>query len=66
MKEMIEGWVGKTVFVSLRVGGIWPPTGLLEGRLLKVSDSGVLVGCKGQTFYVPITHIVHVSLRDGG
>ena len=65
MNDMIEGWVGKTVFVSLRLGGIFRPWGLLEGKLAKVSDSGVLIECKGQTFYVPIAHIVHVSTREG-
>ena len=65
MKEMIAGWVGKMVYVSLRIGGFWASTGLMAGKLAQASDAGVLIETKGQTFYVPIANILHVSTREG-
>jgi hypothetical protein len=72
MEEIIGGWTGKIVVVVLRVGG-----GLtehmhstLKGKLLKVTESGVLLelpkdrahgGPTNQTF-VPIAAILHVCL----
>jgi hypothetical protein len=64
MKEMIANWVGKMVYVSLRIGSFWASTGLMAGKLTQVSDAGVLIEAKGQTFFVPIAHILHVSTRE--
>jgi hypothetical protein len=72
MVEIIGEWTGKVVVVALRVGGGMSAhkQATLEGKLLKVGESGVLlelpkdrtfVPPKDQTF-VPINAILHVSL----
>lgn len=63
MQEIIGGWVGKTVSVTLKVGGIATAVSF-DGKLINVSDGGVLLGLpKGQTF-VPAHSILHVSLLE--
>jgi hypothetical protein len=63
MREMIAGWVGKSVSVTLHVGGLATAV-TLDGKLVQVSDAGVLLQLpKGQTF-VPVASILHVSLLD--
>jgi hypothetical protein len=63
MATMIGEWVGKTVSVTLRVGGI-ATTVTVEGGLAKVGDAGVLLNMpKGRTF-VPLASILHISLMN--
>jgi len=63
MREVIVGWIGKDVTVTLGVGGLAGAVPM-SGTLVKASDSGVLLQLeKGQT-YVPIASILHVSLLD--
>ncbi len=72
MDELIGGWTGKVVVVVLRVGGglTAHKHSTLEGKLLKVAESGLLLelpkdralgGPTNQTF-VPIAAILHVCL----
>jgi hypothetical protein len=72
MEEIIGGWTGKIVVVVLRVGGGMTEHkhSTLEGKLLKVAESGVLLelpkdrprgGPTNQTF-VPVAAILHICL----
>lgn len=63
MKSIIGDWVGKSVSLTLKVGGI--ATALtIEGTLINVSESGILLELpKGRTF-VPVASILHVSLLN--
>lgn len=74
MEALIGGWTGKNVVVVLRVGGglTEHKHSTLEGTLLKVAESGVLLelpkdrplgGPTNQTF-VPIAAILHVCLSE--
>jgi hypothetical protein len=61
MQEIIAGWVGKSVSVTLQRGSA---AVTLDGKLLQVNDAGVLLQLpKGQT-YVPVAGILHVSRLD--
>lgn len=63
MELIIGEWVGKTVSVKLKVGGMASPV-TIEGKLINVGTSGVLVElAKGRTF-VPIASILHISLLN--
>lgn len=68
MESMIGQWEGKVVSVALRLGGGFTATGaaMLEGKLVQVGEAGVILDLpkKGQTF-VPISAILHISLREG-
>ena len=74
MDELIGSWTGKNVVVVLRVGGGMTEHkhSTLEGKLLKIAESGVLLelpkerplgGPTNQTF-VPTTAILHVCLSE--
>lgn len=74
MDELIGGWTGKVVAVVLRVGSgmtvhkHWT----LEGKLLKVAESGVLLelpndralGRPTNQTFVPMAAILHVCLSE--
>jgi len=61
VETLIGSWVGRTVTVTLKVGGIAGAV-KVEGRLVRVGDAGVVLEmAKGQTF-VPIGSTLHVSL----
>jgi len=63
MELLIGDWVGKTVSVTLRVGGIATAVAV-EGTLVNIDDSGALLElAKGRTF-VPVTSILHMSLLN--
>jgi hypothetical protein len=63
MKEIIASWVGKQVHLTTRVGGL-PGAVPQQGKLVQISDGGVLLQMeKGQTFF-PVTAILHISLLD--
>jgi hypothetical protein len=60
MLELIRDWVGKTVTVSLKVGGLAGAV-TIDGTLINVGDGGVLLQLpKAQTF-VPVASILHIS-----
>lgn len=60
MKSIIGDWLGKSVSLTLKVGGIATAV-TIEGTLIGVDESGVLLEMpKGQTF-VPVASILHVS-----
>ena len=61
MIHPISKWVGTNVYVTLRTTMPTP----LQGKLVEVDDTGVLLELpKGQTF-IPLTSILHISLLDG-
>ncbi len=61
MKSVIGNWVGNVVSLTLKVGGIATAV-TIEGKMLNVSEAGILLEMpKGQTF-VPVASILHVSL----
>lgn len=61
MEEIIGGWIGNKVTVTLQGSGITPPVSF-EGKLLNVGDGGLLLELdRGQTF-VPEHSVLHVSL----
>lgn len=63
MESLIREWVGKTVSVTLKVGGIATAVAI-EGKLINVSESGVLLEMpKGRTA-VPAASILHVTLLN--
>jgi hypothetical protein len=63
MREVIAGWVGKSVSVTLHGQGLAMAV-TLKGRLEHANDAGLLLQlAKGQT-YVPLASILHVSLLD--
>jgi hypothetical protein len=63
MQEIIGKWVGESVTVTLKVGGIATAVSF-EGKLLNVGDAGLLLElAKGKTF-VPEHAILHVSLLN--
>jgi hypothetical protein len=63
MEEIIGSWIGHTVSVTLKVGGIATAV-TFEGKLVNVGDGGLLLElAKGQTF-VPEHSILHVSLLN--
>lgn len=63
MQELIADWVGKTVSVTLKAGGIATAV-TIEGKLLNIADEGALLElAKGQTF-VPVASILHISLLN--
>ena len=63
MKSIIGDWVGKSVSLTLKVGGIATAV-TIEGTLINVGDSGILLELpKGRTF-VPVASILHVSLLN--
>ncbi len=74
MAELIGEWTGKVVVVALRVGGGMSAhkQAILEGKLLKVGESGVLLDLpKDRTFvpptaqtFIPISAILHISLSE--
>lgn len=58
MRDIVGEWIKREVNVTLRLAS--PIT--LQGLLIDVDDSGVLLQMpQGQTF-VPVTSILHVSL----
>ena len=65
VETLIGSWVGRTVTVTLKVGGIAGAI-KVEGRLVRVGDAGlVLETGKGQTF-IPIGSTLHISLPASG
>ncbi len=61
MIHPISKWVGTNVYVTLRTTMPTP----LQGKLVEVDESGILLELpKGQTF-IPLTSILHISLLDG-
>jgi len=63
MREIIASWIGKQVQLTTRVGGLAGGVAQ-QGKLVQVSDGGVLLQMgKGQTFF-PVTAILHISLLD--
>lgn len=63
MKSIIGDWVGKSVSLTLKVGGIATAV-TIEGTLVNVGESGILLELpKGRTF-VPVASILHVSLLN--
>ena len=68
MESVIGEWEGQVVSVALRLGGGWTATGaaILEGKLVQVGEAGVMLELpkKGRTF-VPISAMLHISLREG-
>ncbi|MCI0361561.1 MAG: hypothetical protein L0211_24010 [Planctomycetaceae bacterium] len=60
MKNVIGKWIGQNVHVTLRAA--MPVT--LQGKLLAMDESGVLLELpKGHSF-IPLTSILHISLLD--
>lgn len=66
MLELIGEWTGKVIVVALRVGGGLSAhrTTTLEGKLLKVGESGVLLELPKEQTFVPISAILHISLSE--
>lgn len=72
MEDIIGGWTGKNVKVVLRVGGGMTEHkhSTLEGKLLEVAESGVLLelpkdrplGGPTNLTFVPIAAILHICL----
>ncbi len=63
MDSIIGKWVGKTVSLTLKVGGIASAV-TIEGTLVNIGASGVLLKLpKGQTF-VPVASILHITLLN--
>lgn len=61
MIHPISKWVGTNVYVTLRTTMPTP----LQGKLVEVDDTGILLELpKGQTF-IPLTSILDISLLDG-
>jgi len=63
MREIMETWVGRHVHLTQRVGGLF---GVVrqQGKLVQVSEGGILLQLPyGQTFF-PINGILHISLLD--
>jgi hypothetical protein len=68
MKDMIAGWVGKTVKVVERNGSFLMPNVVVVGTLLQVSDSGILIQCEKKSWgisYVPLATIHSIDLPEG-
>ena len=60
MKKLIGDWVGKWVNVTLRATMPTP----VEGTLVAMDESGILLEmAKGRTF-IPLTAIMHISLVE--
>jgi hypothetical protein len=58
MRDIVGEWIKREVNVTLRLAS--PIT--LQGALIDVDDTGVLLQLpQGQTF-IPVTSILHVSL----
>ncbi|MEI7948185.1 MAG: hypothetical protein WCJ02_15900 [bacterium] len=65
MKDMIAGWVGQMVLVSIYTGSVFFPTTNLVGTLQQVSDSGILIKLtSGQTSYYPLATIHSIDLSN--
>ena len=68
MNSVIGAWEGKVVSVALRLGGGWHASGgaMLEGKLIQVGQAGVMLDLPktGRTF-VPLSAMLHISLREG-
>jgi hypothetical protein len=63
MKDMIAGWVGQTVLVSIYTGSVFFPTTNIVGTLLQVGDSGILIKlASGETSYYPHATIHSMDL----
>ena len=63
METFIGDWVGKSVSVTLGIGGLATAV-TVEGKLIKVGEPGVLLELpKGRTC-VPLASILHVSLLN--
>jgi hypothetical protein len=61
MKNAIGKWIGKNVHVTLRATVPTP----MQGTLVEVDESGILLEMpKGRSF-IPVTSILHISLVDG-
>jgi hypothetical protein len=61
MKIVIGKWIGKNVHVTLRANVPTP----IQGTLVEVVESGILLEMpKGRSF-IPVTSILHISLVDG-
>ena len=61
MDSLINDWVGKSVRLTLRIGGV---AGVLpvDGKLVKIAESGVLIELGQGPTFVPVTSILHISL----
>jgi len=62
MSLLIEKWVGKNVHVTLRLGGLAGAV-TMQGNLIKIDESGVLLEQPKGEAYVPVTSILHVVLQ---
>lgn len=65
--DLIREWTGQAVAVVLRVGGGFPAhkQSTLEGKLLNVSETGLLLELPKEKTFVPVSAILHVSLSEG-
>jgi len=60
MKKLLAEWIDKQVYVTLRATMPTP----LQGVLLELDESGIMLDMpKGRSF-VPVTSILHVSLLN--
>lgn len=68
MKSLIGEWEGKLVSVALRLGGGYATehkTSMLEGKLIQVGESGVMLELPTGRTFVPVSAIIHISLPEG-